>query len=169
MPFPAEPAPATQHLAELLDEHHRPYHDRRPPGTHYCSVYCLILDTGRSFTPRPMPAYTANIVHAAPKSCWDNALTLAERTGLHYVEGIALCDGLLFEHAWCATDDGDAVDPSWPTPADAYAGLPVNAAVAARIMREHKHPLLYFTAQLVHWLREGLPPALLTDTGVPLR
>ncbi|MFE6405156.1 hypothetical protein [Streptomyces alboflavus] len=153
-----------QHLAELLTIRHTMGHEGRPSDFRYCSLFCLLLHEGSSFTPAPLPD---DVEEGMPGHCWTEALLLAERTGLYYVEGVALYFGVLIEHAWCATADGTAVDPTWSEPADAYAGIPMEAADAGRIIRGQHHPVLYVADGMTvgDLLRTGLPEGLAADAG----
>lgn len=71
------------------------------------------LNLGRAFEPRSLPP---NVSPGAAKACYANAGRLAlERDDLNYCEGFALRPGLFpLHHAWCVTDEGQVVDPTWP-------------------------------------------------------
>lgn len=46
--------------------------------------------------------------------CWQNSFAYAERTGVRYVEGLAISPAGAFLHAWNSTDGEDVLDFSWP-------------------------------------------------------
>lgn len=64
-----------------------------------------------------------------PKECYRNALHIAMKQDLLYVEGFAHRRGmpLVIQHAWCETSDGRVVDPTWRDPQEAeYFGVAFN-------------------------------------------
>jgi hypothetical protein len=72
-------------------------------------------------------------VRARPRSCYWNALrALRVSKGALgvYVEGFAACDsGLVLEHGWIETPDGQVIDPTFPMlsgndPASPYRYMP---------------------------------------------
>ncbi len=71
------------------------------------------------------------------KKCYSNAMELAIRDGLNYVEGFAgrLDVPFLFSHAWCEDEDGKVIDPTWDDPEKAvYMGVSFPRAMALGVM-----------------------------------
>lgn len=89
---------------------------------------------GRFFTPAERPD---DVAPATPKMCFQNAFQLAmSRPDLTYVEGFAL-SVVPLHHAWCVTDDGVVVDPTWTggnglDPGAAYYGVPLTRDALVR-------------------------------------
>lgn len=140
-----------------------------PDGWRYATVYGLLLDVGRLFTPQSWPdgeppgelgrCYVESVSWAA-----------AQPDTLAYVEGLAWRT-YPQEHAWCAQlDTGRMLDPTCPTRllAPAYIGLPVRADAAAALMFQHRGPLLGHTALTREWMQHGVPAGLLLDVGRPV-
>lgn len=104
----------------------------------------FVLRHGKAFTPAP---FTGERMVA--KRCFTNAIYYAlERPAerLLYAEGFATIPGvpMLFEHAWCVTQDGTVVDPTWRDPQECvYFGVAFEpAGVAEQVMRQGWHGLL---------------------------
>lgn len=57
---------------------------------------------------------------------------------LTYVEGYAMREhGLPVHHAWCVTEHGQVMDPSWPLhPQTAYLGIPIQREFMMQAVRE---------------------------------
>jgi len=98
----------------------------------------LLLARGQFFEYAPRPS---SVAKEADKACFGNALMLARLSeGLHYCEGFATSI-IPVMHAWCVTDDGVVVDPTWrenvTDHAPIYFGLVMdNMKVAARTLRQ---------------------------------
>ncbi|MFD3329607.1 hypothetical protein [Streptomyces sp. NPDC058701] len=139
----------------------------------YASVYHLLLDVGRLFTPAPLPA---SLSPRFPGFCFSNATAACqEQSGrnLTYVEGYGSTpvDGhgtVHASHGWASTPAGDAVDPTWPhRDGLAYLGIPFADP------DDWPHPLLgggllVEARTLIPILRHGLDPAQLAPLGRPL-
>jgi hypothetical protein len=85
----------------------------------------LVLELGTEFQPVDWPGSRRQ---GPPGRCFANATEYAEATGAIYVEGYVLTRNIPhgFEHAWCATQAGAAIDPSIPDGgALAYLGVAV--------------------------------------------
>ncbi|TDT93294.1 hypothetical protein EDD99_8103 [Streptomyces sp. 846.5] len=138
------------------------------PGWRYASVYALLLDVGRLFTPRtwpdggPPPGETGRCYTESASWAWGSP------DGLAYVEGFAWTGLYPMEHAWCADRDGFGLDPTWSDPASAYLGLPVLAAAAVELMGRHREPLLAHGTVCRDWMEHGVPGELLADVGRPV-
>lgn len=137
------------------------------PGWRYPSVFSLLLDVGRLFTPRPWPTGEPP---GEPGRCYVDSASWAwgSPDGLAYVEGVAWTGLFPMEHAWCADGLGVVHDPTWREPATAYLGLPVDARAASDLMGRHLEPLLAHGAVCRDWLRTGVPGELLVDCGRPV-
>ncbi len=91
---------------------------------HYRGVGDFLLQHGRFFLPQPLarPELRGRI-----KQCFANA-TMASINGsrpgrrLHYIEGYATLI-IPTHHAWCADDDGNAYEVTWPEVGSAYLGI----------------------------------------------
>jgi hypothetical protein len=104
----------TDELANMADAYRKLGHP---------SVYRMVLDHGREYTPAPLPA---DIPRGTPKECFNNAIRICDDDTLVYVEGYMLRPGVPFlvHHAWCATPDGTVVDPTIDAPETcAYYGI----------------------------------------------
>lgn len=132
----------------------------------YIGFEQLILDCGTAMEAKLLPA---NIKRGLPKSCYYNCQKLAfEKEDFIYVEGYALMDDPLFTtaHAWLLTPYGDAIDPTWETPGDAYLGIPLSTEwirlfLESRKQRGRENDISIFESNyLESWslLKEGLPP-----------
>jgi hypothetical protein len=88
-------------------------------------IHGFVLEHGRPFTAAPRPDWCER---GTPKECFSNAFHLALETGLIYVEGFMLRDGLPIpiHHGWCV--DGDVViDPTINDPENCeYYGIPMD-------------------------------------------
>lgn len=89
-------------------------------------IHGFVLEHGRAFTAQKLPNWCERGI---PKECFSNATHLAMETGLTYVEGFMLRDGLPIpiHHGWCV--DGDLViDPTIDKPQECeYYGIPIDA------------------------------------------
>lgn len=65
-----------------------------------------------------------------PNECFANtvaALSRPQARTMTYVEGYAYLaqHDMAYEHAWLEDEDGNVIETTWPTPAQAYLGLEV--------------------------------------------
>lgn len=89
------------------------------PGLVYTSPYDFILQHGRVYKGR----YPRKYPIGAQKMCFGNAIVIAARHGLKYVEGIAVApDGQVIIHGW-NEDDGVLVDTTWGNTGLLYFGV----------------------------------------------
>lgn len=94
----------------------------------------VVKARGRLWTPGEVPD---GVEAGTPKQCFRNASQLASRRAdLTYVEGFALSIVPL-HHAWCVTEDGVVVDPTWSggnglDPGAAYYGVAFTREALAR-------------------------------------
>lgn len=99
------------------------------------SIYGVVKRHGKFYNPQPLPkGYKKE--HA--KECYSNAWHLAERTGLQYVEGLAMPDfmDIPIEHAWCVDDKGNVYDNTWPKPGRVYYGVPFDDNFVRQVLVE---------------------------------
>lgn len=86
-------------------------------------IHGFVLQHGRPFTAAKLPDWCERGI---PKECFSNATHLTLETGLTYVEGFMLRDGLPIpiHHGWCV--EGDVViDPTIDKPENCeYFGIP---------------------------------------------
>ncbi|MGW2255142.1 hypothetical protein ACWCXH_33895 [Kitasatospora sp. NPDC001660] len=138
------------------------------PGWRYGSVYALLLDVGRLFTPTPWPHPDG--IPGEPGRCYVDSVSWAwgSPDTLAYVEGMAWTGMFPMEHAWCGDPHGRALDPTWRETAAAYLGLPVDPRTASDLMGHHREPLLAHGAVCREWLQHGVPGELLVDCGRPV-
>ena len=106
-------------------------------GTRELGLLDLLLARGQFFEHAPRPTHVEKL---ADKECFSNALTLArDSQGLHYCEGFATSI-IPVLHAWCVTDEGVVVDPTWHEDHDRtliYFGLAMDLGkVMARVIRQ---------------------------------
>lgn len=93
------------------------------------ALYDLMLEHGRYYAPAPLPA---DVEEGTPGDCFRDASTLSlNRPDLIYVEGWATSGILPVEHAWCVTESGFVIDPTWAAIGDddwerrEYFGIPI--------------------------------------------
>jgi len=136
-------------------------------GYRYASVYALLLDVGRLFTPARWPSGPPP---GEPGKCYIEAASWAwgATDAPAYVEGMAWTGLFPIEHAWCSTRSGTVLDPTWEEPGSAYLGLPVKPTVAVDLMRRHGDALLTHGPVTREWMRDGVPPDILMDVGRPV-
>jgi len=92
----------------------------KPP---MCPLERLVLNHGQDFKPAKRPN---GLRKQANKMCFRNATHLS-RTGLRYVEGYAVHDGLI--------DDDTVVDPTWRRPERSrYRGIVIPQELMLRTM-----------------------------------
>ncbi|MFD3549322.1 hypothetical protein ACFWUW_27575 [Streptomyces sp. NPDC058655] len=139
-------------------------------GWAYPSVYHLLLDAGRFFTPAPLPQ---TVVRGPERECFANAAALVREhgmpSGLTYCEGyastpIAGTDGFPTMHAWASTTQGAVVDPTWPRPGTAYLGIPITNPTAWPPPR-FGTGILQDPANLLTILRDGVATTSLPNRG----
>jgi hypothetical protein len=90
-------------------------------GAEVADFYLLL---GREWPSGPVPSL--KIRRGVKKQCYQNAMKLAQSSPdtLAYCEGYALPKGLFpVHHAWCVTQEGVVVDPTWDTPGSHYFGI----------------------------------------------
>ena len=86
-------------------------------------IHGWITEHGRAWGPRVVRAYDEE--HTVKSACFSNALLLMRRDlDLSYCEGYAQYGGvpLPIHHAWCVTQAGGVVDPTWAD-GDGYFGV----------------------------------------------
>lgn len=107
-------------------------------------LHALVRDHGEAFTSVPWSTWRGSGYRRGKvRECYKNASHLAEwRPELRYVEGLAYCGIWGMHHAWCVTEDGRVVDPTWrekghdlPVEAWEYLGvvIPDRLRVAAAV------------------------------------
>ena len=95
-----------------------------------------IIEHGEWFRAGPCPTDGRVL---SPKACYRNAVLVASRRGLDYVEGFAALAGeplLVVQHAWAVTSDGVVVDPTWDPPGRLYFGVRFSVSEVAGLMLE---------------------------------
>src|SRR5262245_22007202 len=117
----------TNHLKQMTDHF-------APP---MMPIERFVLEHGKDFKGVKRPK---GIRKGPNKQCYMNAALLAFERGLHYVEGIAIPEGLIpMHHAWCANDAGEAIDPTWRYPEKAeYRGVVISPAILRRELLKNK-------------------------------
>lgn len=99
----------------------------------------IVLEHGKRFqwTPRPK-----GITKKKNRECYRNAYRLVEsHPELTYVEGYAMppAFGMAVHHAWAATEDGLAIDPTWAHEGGEYIGIPLDFAFVSRQIMKTGH------------------------------
>jgi hypothetical protein len=87
-------------------------------------LYVYVLHRGKVFKAAPFPSDVPR--NAVPRQCFSNAAQLAIEypDRFIYVEGYAQSI-MPTAHAWCVTQEGTVVDPTWDSPERcAYVGIP---------------------------------------------
>ena len=106
-----------QYLRALLPT--RP--QRRPQDVPLMSAAAFLMAHGRIWAEGARPR---NIQPGAAQACYQNAFRLATHhpREYRYAEGIALVPkfNVPVEHAWCVTDEGTVVDPTWDDAESAF-------------------------------------------------
>lgn len=113
--------PAQTHLLKSL--HDLDGHVKKPSFMKR-SRYQFVIEHGFWYEPQELPE---DLSRGDDQQCFMNALDLASnKNDFFYVEGFAIytASSLPVHHAWIATGDGNAIDPTWDTPGVAYAGVP---------------------------------------------
>jgi hypothetical protein len=91
------------------------------PGLVYTSPYDFILRHGVEYRPRP---WSFVYPQGTQKQCYGNAITLAAKYKLKYVEGVVLTpDGQVILHGWNATATNSLVDSTWMNTGLLYLGV----------------------------------------------
>lgn len=91
------------------------------PGLCYRCLYDFVLQHGREYRPRTYPPQYES---GAEKQCYGNAITLAGRCGLKYIEGVALAPtGEIISHGWNADAGDELVDSTWLNTGLVYLGV----------------------------------------------
>ncbi|MBB5494746.1 hypothetical protein HNR07_005883 [Nocardiopsis metallicus] len=124
------------------------------------SMYGLVLDQGRFWTPNPFPDAWEGF-QGEQTWCFMASGRMADNIPeLHYVEGYAFSGDFDFPigHAWCARSDGRVVDPTWGDAGTAYYGV----ALTQAFRRLQHDPLLGQTSTLVQ-----VAPSDLLEHGLP--
>lgn len=95
----------------------------------------VVLRHGRSYVTQPLPPGFAG---GELGTCHADAIQLAVRSGLTYVEGFALIGPGRFAllHGWCADDRGRVIDRTWKDRGTAYFGVPIQSDYLRRKQRE---------------------------------
>jgi hypothetical protein len=130
------------------------------PGYFYSGPHDFILQEGRWYEPGPFPR---GIPRGPARMCFGNAITLAARLGLRYIEGYALHGRQVLHHAWNTDSSHRLIDCTWRNQGLAYLGVHFSVERAddatwngdASVLDDHKRgwPLL-----CAPW--EGEPPGL---------
>lgn len=112
---PLRVEPSAQYMADYLEAFLKLGH----LGTAYRVQHGILCRAA------PLPS---DVPAGAKQMCYQNAgMLAAERDDLTYVEGWALGDAFVTEHAWCIDENRNVIDPTWDTPENAvYFGVPVD-------------------------------------------
>ena len=95
------------------------------PGLVYTSLYDFVLQHGREYRPQPWPRENQR---GADRQCYGNALILAGRYGLKYVEGVAVSPfGAVIPHGWNSNSAGELIDSTWLNSGLVYLGIEFSA------------------------------------------
>lgn len=79
-----------------------------------CPLERFVLDCGKDFLAKKRPK---GVRKQENKQCFRNATHYSLETGLSYVEGFAIHNGLIpMMHAWCVTEAGEVIDLTWRWP-----------------------------------------------------
>lgn len=115
-------------LIDQYDELIQKVMQERPP------LMALVREHGHAFEPTEWKTWRGRgYRRGREKQCYKNAADLALRhdAELTYCEGLAVRMGAFtVEHAWCVTEDGRVVDPTWrekdapPVSQWEYLGIP---------------------------------------------
>ena len=95
-----------------------------------------VLEHGEWFRAGPRPR---DVRQMAARACYRNAVLVAARRGLDYVEGFAARAApphMVVQHAWAATSDGTVVDPTWDPPGRLYFGVRFTVSEVAGLILE---------------------------------
>ena len=133
-------------------------------GWRYRSFTELLLDQATVFVPCADDLVLPD--RRGPSGrCFENAATWSDHEDLVYAEGFASTVHMPLgtEHAWCLTESGAVLDPTWDPLGTVYVGLAVTAAYRRSVAFPS---LLHPHAAGIRLLQEGLPAeAHATYTG----
>jgi hypothetical protein len=92
------------------------------PGLVYRSHYGFVLEHGRHYERRP---WDGRYRIGVQKQCYANAIKLAARFGLKYIEGLCVSPegGEVIFHAWNADAEDQLIDCTWGNTGVAYLGV----------------------------------------------
>ena len=130
-----------EHIAEYIKISLQMRGDRNPEGWAYRGPDDFVLRHGREFRHERCPD---DVAMGEAKNCYGNAFNLAiEREDLTYVEGYGLRI-IPCQHAWCVTDEGVVVDPTWDAREDrdwpqAYFGVPFKWKFVNRTILDNEY------------------------------
>ncbi len=103
------------------------------PDWPYCCAEDFVLQEGREFEATPLPE---DIQRGEMRRCFQNAHCLAlSNVELSYTEGFAFQVAYPMLHAWCVTDDGKVVDPTW-SDGQGYFGVPFDQKFACEFVHQ---------------------------------
>lgn len=94
----------------------RLFQGREPhPDLVYRGIDDMVAQIGQVFTPTPWKSHRGHGYRLGQvKECFRNAFALSTRhKELTYAEGLAYSGYFPVHHAWCVTQDGRVVDPTW--------------------------------------------------------
>jgi hypothetical protein len=96
----------------------------------------FVLNNGLSFKAAKLPRH---VKRGAMKQCFYNAYNaMLDHDGLIYCEGFAQGAVIPVLHAWCVTEDGRVVDPTWKVGSE-YIGVPFSSCyVMERFLRQRQ-------------------------------
>lgn len=110
-----------------------------PLGLKYFGSEALVLQEGRRFYPRPLPAETKKM---KGRECYKNALLYASKNNLLYCEGFAYARetgaALEIPHAWVVDKNGYVIDPTWGEGL-AYFGIAFSLDYVLKITLRDEH------------------------------
>jgi hypothetical protein len=91
-------------------------------GLCYRSPADFVMKHGKVYTPQRLPG---QYDYLAPRACYGNAVIMAERHGLPYVEGYAMTalHDIPMLHAWNVDPEGRVIDTTWREAGVAYLGV----------------------------------------------
>jgi hypothetical protein len=98
-------------------------------------LYSLVLEEGTNFEKMSV-SLPPGVENGELKLCYKNAYWLAmNNPGYIYVEGFAR--GIIpMAHAWCITEDGTVVDPTWSKLhiGEEYFGIPMQLSWVTKVL-----------------------------------
>jgi len=92
------------------------------PGLVYRSHYGFVAEHGRVYEHKP---WSRRYEQGLAKHCYHNAIIMAVRHGLKYIEGVAVSpqDGAILFHGWNADANNEVIDVTWCNTAVLYFGV----------------------------------------------